>query len=173
MSLLCRSLAPSNWRTERLADSTRRLTFDEVHGRLLARCIPEPNSGCLLWEGGRRAGRYGQISLSGKSVATHRVAWQAVHGPISAGLHIPHHCDVQLCCNPEHLYIGTNDENHADKALKDRGKKKLTHQKAKEIHAMVASGMSHTKVAAVFGVNQSTVTRIIRGDRRVASVGGT
>lgn len=158
-----------------MADSTRRLTFDEVHALLLANCIPEPNSGCLLWEGClvRNPGKrrlYGSIRLDGKMVRTHRLAYQAVHGPIPDGVHILHRCDVGLCCNPDHLFAGDNDSNIADKVAKDRGSKKLTLEKAKEIHAMVASGVSHTKTAAVFGVRQSTVSRIIRGQRRPAAM---
>lgn len=160
-----------------MADSRRLLTFDEVHALLLARCIPEPNSGCLLWEGcvpAPKAGKhqlYGSIRLHGKMVATHRVAWQAVHGPIPPGVQILHRCDVGLCCNPAHLFAGDNESNIADKMLKDRGRKKLTHQKAKEIRKMVADGMSQGKVAAAFGIDQSSVSRIVRGESRITSVG--
>src|SRR5579862_3045181 len=107
-----------------MADSRRRLTFDEVHALVLARSIPEPNSGCLLWEGSSPrdspSGRqHGNIRLNGKMVKTHRVAWMAEHGPIPPRQHVLHRCDVSLCCNPNHLFLGTNDDNHLDKALKD------------------------------------------------------
>lgn len=155
-----------------MADSTRHLTFDEVHALLLARCIPEPNSGCLLWEGvlvqqkrGKRQ-LYGAIRLDGKMVKTHRVAYLAAHGFIPDGAHVLHRCDVGLCCNPDHLFLGDNAANIADKVAKDRGRKMLTHEKAKEIHAMRARGMTHAAIAQHYGVNQSNVSRILSGVRR-------
>jgi hypothetical protein len=158
-----------------VADNTRHLTFDEVCAIVLARTIPEPNSGCLLWEGEPvqqkrgKLGLYGRIRLQGKMVGVHRVAYQAAYGPIPDGIHVLHRCDIGLCCNPDHLYLGDNAANIADKVAKDRGRKKLTDAKAREIHKMVAAGLSHSKVAVAFGVNQSTVTRIIRGERRPAA----
>jgi hypothetical protein len=161
-----------------MADSTRHLTFDEVHALLLARSIPEPNSGCLLWEGNlvqQKTGKrqlYGAIRLNRKMVHTHRVAWQAAHGPIPAGQQVLHRCDVGLCCNPDHLFLGDNDSNIADKVAKDRARKSLTIEKAREIHRMRASGLTQSAIAASFGVRQSTVSRILNGERRPAAMVG-
>lgn len=102
-------------------------------------------------------------------VATHRVAWEAVHGAIPAGVHILHRCDVGLCRNPDHLFAGDGTTNIADKVSKDRGKKRLTLDKAKEIHALAASGIGQHKLAAMFSVNQSTISRICAGKRRRAA----
>jgi hypothetical protein len=88
-------------------------------------------------------------------------------------MHVLHRCDVGLCCNPEHLFLGTNDDNHADKAAKDRGRKKLTHAKAKEIREMATSGMTHSRIAAAFAVHQCTITRIVNGRRRMSTFGVT
>jgi hypothetical protein len=159
-----------------MADNTRHLTFDEVHALLLARCIPEPNSGCLLWEGSivhPKSGKrqiYGNIRLNGKMVKTHRVAYQAMYGPIPDGIHVLHRCDVGLCCNPDHLFLGDNVSNIADKVAKDRASKKLTLDRAKEIHKMRANGMSHRDIGRATGVDQSTVSRILAGIRRPAAM---
>ena len=157
-------------------DNTRKLTFDEVHALLLERCIPEPNSGCLLWEGSivhPKVGKrqiYGNIRLNGKMVKTHRVAYQAAYGPIPAGAHVLHRCDVGLCCNPDHLFLGDNETNIADKVAKDRARKTLSLIKAKEIHKMRTLGMTHKKIGRLLGVNQSTVSRILAGKRRPAAM---
>ena len=118
-----------------MADNTRHLTLDEVVDIIRARSIPEPNSGCLLWEGCLHhvppskipqhgfIQMYGSVRLRGKMVKVHRVMFEGANGPIPDGAQVLHRCDVRLCCNPDHLFLGTNEDNHADKAAKDRGRK--------------------------------------------------
>lgn len=66
---------------------------------------------CWTWPGHKTSGGYGQIRSVYKNVYTHRVAFEAVHGPIAAGLEIDHHCRNRLCCNPLHLEAVTTAEN--------------------------------------------------------------
>jgi len=85
--------------------------------------IPVPWSGCWLWEGYVRSG-YGRL----RKKSVHRLAWEEVNGPIPAGMSVCHHCDVRLCCNPDHLFIGTNGDNTRDMSAKGRnGQTKKTH----------------------------------------------
>ena len=143
---------------------------------MFSRSIPEPNSGCLLWEGStvrQRRGKnqiYGNVRLNGKMVKTHRVAYEAAYGAIPVGAHVLHRCDVGLCCNPKHLFLGDNSTNVADKVAKDRGKKKLSHAKAMEIHAMRKNGMAQKRIGKLMGVDPSTVSRILAGKRRPAAL---
>lgn len=89
--------------------------------RLLARVIPEPNSGCWLWEGALCNG-YGSVRFEGKSWFVHRLIYLLVRGPIDKGLHVLHRCDVASCCNPDHLFPGTNYDNIVDSMKKNRRK---------------------------------------------------
>ena len=50
----------------------------------------------------------------------HRIAWELTHGPIADGLFVLHTCDVPLCCNPQHLFLGTQRDNIRDAAAKGR-----------------------------------------------------
>ncbi|MGH7024521.1 MAG: HNH endonuclease signature motif containing protein [Caulobacteraceae bacterium] len=50
----------------------------------------------------------------------HRLAWELANGPIPDGLLILHKCDNPVCCNPDHLFLGTAADNHADCAAKGR-----------------------------------------------------
>ena len=95
----------------------------------------------------------------GKMVKTHRVAMDGGSMTryliVNAG--VLHRCDVSLCCNPERLFLGTNDDNNVDKALKDRGKKRLTHAKAQEIHMLYRGGVQASGLAPEI-VRQARVT---------------
>ena len=156
-----------------MADSTRHLTLDEVVERIEARSIPEPNSGCLLWDSvaevnsrGDTRPQYARVRLRGKMVLIHRVMWEKTHGPIPPGKGVLHRCDVSLCCEPTHLFLGTNDENHRDKALKDRGKKKLTIEKAREIHMLYRDGIRVSELARRYGLHQGYVSNLLSGKKR-------
>jgi hypothetical protein len=81
-----------------------------------SRVIPEPNTGCWLWEGPVNFFGYG---LSHHS-RVHRLAWEEANGPIPDGLFVLHRCDVPSCCNPDHLFLGTHQDNADDKKRKGR-----------------------------------------------------
>jgi hypothetical protein len=93
--------------------------------RLDEKSIPDPKTGCRLWT---RAStyRYGLINVGGRSMAAHRAAWIAKHGPIAPGLHVCHRCDTPACINPEYLFVGTQKQNMRDKAIKMRRRREAT-----------------------------------------------
>lgn len=66
---------------------------------------------CWPWVGGTFSGRYGRYSVKGKSVTAHRTIYELRNGPVPADLFIMHKCNNKLCCNTEHLTVGTNSEN--------------------------------------------------------------
>lgn len=85
--------------------------------------VPGIEGACWLWTAGTIRG-YGQIAsvVNGKRrpVYTHRVAWELTHGRIKDGLSVLHRCDVPLCCNPSHLFLGTLQDNLNDARAKGR-----------------------------------------------------
>lgn len=62
---------------------------------------------CILWTGYTTPGGYG---YTGRNYA-HRLAWEAVHGPIPDGLVVDHTCKIRACVNVEHLRLITKAEN--------------------------------------------------------------
>ena len=87
----------------------------------VAEAFRNADSGCLLWMKGATAqGRYGAIRHGDGVIMTHRAAWICRHGSIPSGLQVCHKCDVGFCINPDHLFLGTHDDNMADKTRKGR-----------------------------------------------------
>lgn len=81
----------------------------------------DTNGGCWLWRASLN-GKYGQVAVrAGRPDVAHRVSWSLFRGPIPAGMNVCHHCDVTLCVNPDHLWLGTQLANVADMHAKRRG----------------------------------------------------
>lgn len=72
------------------------------------------DDGCWLWQGYTNNRGYGMITLNDRKQLNHRVV---MGDPDDK--QVNHHCDVKRCCNPDHLYIGTQSENIQDAI--DRG----------------------------------------------------
>lgn len=85
-------------------------------------------SGCWLWHAGKYATGYGTIRIGSKkngtarSALAHRVSYELHKGPIEGGMHVLHTCDVRACVNPDHLFLGTNNDNIQDSMRKNRRK---------------------------------------------------
>ena len=85
--------------------------------RFAARYIPEPNTGCWLWLGWTDADGYGGFKIDGVTLKAHRVSWMLARGEMPK-LQVLHRCDTPGCVNPDHLFLGDNDTNIADKIRK-------------------------------------------------------
>lgn len=78
-----------------------------------------PETGCHLWTARCYNNGYGQFR-GVKTGTAHRIAWELINGPVPAGLCVLHHCDVRPCVNPAHLFLGTHQDNTADRHAKAR-----------------------------------------------------
>jgi len=104
----------------------------------------------------------------------HRLAWLLHRGPIPAGLWVLHRCDNPPCVRPDHLFLGTHDDNMQDMAMKGRGRvsagmlnphRKLDTKHIAAIRAAYASGLySQDALAKEFQIGQTHVSRIVRGE---------
>ncbi len=127
--------------------------------------MPEP-SGCLLWTGAVARHGYGCMRWDGRTQASHRLAWVAANGAIPPEMAVLHRCDVRACINPDHLFLGTQADNMADRDAKGRvgrgetnGLAKLTQKQVLEIRA---DGRRRREIAAEHGICTATVSRIRR-----------
>jgi hypothetical protein len=134
---------------------------------------------CWLWTGAinPRSG-YGDIRWQNRHLSTHRLAWELTNGPIPAGLWVLHHCDCKPCCRPEHLYVGTHQDNVADRIDRERSPhgdrwreiylpihqrgsecsfSKLTEEAVREIRLLHSQGVSIPELARRFNVARATI----------------
>jgi len=110
--------------------------WPSVAERFTAKSVKMPN-GCIEWTGATNRGAngqggYGKMRVGSKIVLAHRLAWELSNGPIPDGLEVCHKCDVRLCCNPEHLFLGTHRENMHD--LKAKGRPQPTNGNERKTH---------------------------------------
>lgn len=126
---------------------------------------------CWLWRGRIVKGGYGGFSGDGQNMA-HRYAYQSMVGPIPAGLFVCHSCDIRNCVNPAHLWVGTNQQNMDDMCRKGRsphlpGERNpfavLTDDTARAVIAAASEAVTHSDIAARFGVSRSTVGLLLAG----------
>ncbi len=76
---------------------------------------------CWPWMGGLNEDGYGLVYVNGKTMTAHRHAWRLTNGD-PGDLCVCHSCDNPPCCNPAHHWLGTNEENTADRTAKGRWK---------------------------------------------------
>ena len=136
----------------------------------------DATTGCWLWTGSLTKG-YGAIQTSsGVPAYAHRVSY-ALHNPgvNMAGLVVCHKCDTPRCVNPEHLFLGTPQDNMRDAWDKGRVKlpkerssgerhrnAKLSDQDVAEIRNLNRLGRSFASIAKQFAVSPSTVSQIVK-----------
>jgi DNA-directed RNA polymerase specialized sigma subunit len=104
---------------------------------------------------------------------THRFSWTIANGTIPAGMHVLHQCDNPACVRPDHLFLGDDEANRRDAIAKDRhsrgtrnSKAKLNDDNVRWIHSAYTRGaFSQSQIAAMFGISQSLVCRILRRER--------
>ena len=121
---------------------------------------------CWNWKAATESG-YGRFGINGKLFLAHRISWMLSFGDIPEGLDVCHSCDNRLCCNPHHLFPGTQQDNMTDMVLKGRSMRgtgvwqaKLTEDKVIEIRNLISDGFSTRKIGKMFGVTSSTVSKI-------------
>lgn len=76
--------------------------------------INASKEGCWGWNGSTDKDGYGLFTLGGKALRAHRLAFALACGEIPSGMVIRHSCHNPNCCNPDHLSIGTQQDNIRD-----------------------------------------------------------
>jgi len=94
----------------------------DVENKLFKRSKDNPKTGCLEWTAGKDANGYGRIWYKGKNRTAHTVSYERWIGEIPVGMHVLHQCDNPSCIYPEHLVLGTHNDNMQHKVIRNRVK---------------------------------------------------
>lgn len=126
-----------------------------------------PNGdGCLLWTGSTFDGKYGGVYVNGTRHYTHRLAFELHTGKKpSRGEVVRHTCNTFRCCNPEHLVLGTHQDN-MDDLVRSGNRSKYSTETLREIRGRWDTGSeSMSSISRSMGIPLSTVRQFIRGLR--------
>jgi hypothetical protein len=117
-----------------------------------------------------RRDSYGRFWYEGNTIPAHKAAFLISGGVIPEGFSVCHTCDNRICCNPRHLFAGTNLENIADMIIKGRhaqheyhGMAKLTRAQVEAIRHRHRVGEIAAHLAREFGVSKTHIGRILKG----------
>ncbi|HEU4345899.1 MAG TPA: HNH endonuclease signature motif containing protein [Candidatus Binatia bacterium] len=119
---------------------------------------------------------YGIYHFLGKAYRCHRLSWILEKGGIPEGMCVLHRCDVPLCVNPKHLFLGTRNDNNQDMVAKGRasrhGRRLGCGVHAKKLDAASVVKMvdqkrlgklSQREIARRAGVSDATFRAILKG----------
>lgn len=146
--------------------SKRRTIKCESAAALMARIESKshaiPWTGCWIWTASDfGGGRYGCISVGGAPHLAHRAAWVAYNGrEIPVDMNVCHTCDIGLCVNPRHLFIGSQLENVRD--MISKGRKRVGKSGRHTSHAKGSKNGSHK-------FSDELVTRLLNAHARGAT----
>ena len=111
--------------------------------------------------------------FDGEKEGAHRLAYYLSMGVRPGRLHVLHHCDNRMCCNPRHLFLGTARDNILDAVAKGRfytgrkdgeynGNAQLSWEDVRRIRTMYASGgYTQVSLGKIFGVRQCQISAIV------------
>lgn len=120
--------------------------------------------GCWIWNAATDPKGYGAFRYEGKTQIASRVSYQLYKGNVPSGLHVLHTCDNPSCVNPDHLFLGTNDDNVEDRKSKGRrvGRLKVLDPKQlEELIAMLGKGdLSYREISRRTSISRETIRRV-------------
>ena len=150
-------------RALRLTPSSQKSIIERIYEKTIC----DIKTQCWNWTGHLIQGGYGTISINNKIKYIHRIIYEYFYGPIPEDKPlILHRCDNPKCCNPMHLYAGTDQDNMNDKRKRNRcnsvygeknGRAKFTEKQILEIRK---SKELLIVLAKRFNVSYSTIQKI-------------
>lgn len=142
---------------------------------------------CWEWTLRKDPDGYGITHYKGAPWKTHRLIYTISHGPIPEDMWVLHKCDNPPCCNPNHLFLGTSQDNVADRHNKGRDARgerggwkqhpesilygersflsKMTNDQVREMRRLYETGRYRkSDLARMFSLSKQAAGKIINGE---------
>jgi hypothetical protein len=140
--------------------------------RFKSRLDVDPEKGCIVWTGRKDRDGYALFRENGVDVRAHRWSWEQSHGKaVPRRRLVRHTCHRRSCVNPDHLRIGTAQQNVRDRQAADRqakgsrnGRAKATEGQVAEAIKLIAEGtLTVDQAARLLGVKPAAVSAMRTG----------
>lgn len=119
-------------------------------------------SGCWESRGFKDKDGYTFLSIDGKRKRSHRLAYEIWNGVIPEGMMVLHACDNPPCVNPEHLSVGTHEDNMQERQDRDRSGSILNQQKVREIrHLRATTNLTIQQIADRYNIGHPCAVAVI------------
>lgn len=128
---------------------------------------------CWKWRKCKDKDGYGFVRIGGgarKLYRAHRISYELFIGCIPAQRQVLHKCDNPSCINPEHLFLGTQQDNMTDCVTKGRRPREEKHYKhvldedsVRTIRNLSALGLRPSDIGKQLGVNRGVVQMVVGG----------
>jgi hypothetical protein len=145
------------------------LTRDQYFWTFISK---NPNTNCWEWTGQLKGG-YGYFSINHKDIPVHRLMFKKYKGIIPPKINVCHSCDNPKCCNPDHLWLGTQADNIADMHIKKRDYKsfgenhhtaKINENNVREIRKKYKEGMKMKSIHRLLNIPYRTIQHVCTGN---------
>ena len=143
-----------------------RMTLKE---RFEDKFTPVTESGCWIWTATSDK-RYGSFYTGDpdqpKMERAHRVSYKLYKGNIPEGILVCHECDVTLCVNPDHLFLGTHTDNMRDMANKGRAVFRTKYEVG--VLEDIIFNLTPKEASEKYGIDAGHASRVKRGKTKLA-----
>lgn len=136
--------------------------LDEVK-EILLNSIIISESNCWDWKKSKNKSGYGQIMFKRKSCLAHRISWIIFKDEIIDKSNVLHKCDNPSCINPDHLFLGTQQDNIKDMFNKKRSKwQKLSKEDVVNIRLMFSKNVDRLEIVKKYKISLSNLCQILK-----------
>ena len=128
--------------------------------------IINDDTGCWEWVRGKDSDGYGRIRDENKlTIGAHRFSYRVFHGQFDNSLLVCHTCDNRKCVNPEHLFLGTINDNTQDMYRKGRSRQghisRFTRDDVITFTHMRELGLTYKQIAIETGNSPGSIWKAV------------